>query len=115
MKKLLLLLAVIAAGCSSDDSPGKTVEVLNYTFNSYNFNPDLGYQMEFFLEVKNHADKNKVGNIVFKVSDDTGGAVYQYIPISLEPKEIKNIEYRGTLWHEDRDLNITSVKFEEAQ
>lgn len=114
MKKLLLLLAVIVAGCSSDDSPGKAVEVLNYTFNSYNFNPDLGYQMEFFLEVKNHTDKNKVGNVVFKIEEGSV-ADYEYIPVSIEPKETKSIEHRATKWHPDRNLKILSVRFEEAQ
>lgn len=112
MKHLLLILAVLIIGCSSDD--GVPVEAGSVEIENYHYTDDYPVdnlnRYTFYANVINNTDKNITGKVQFKTKSGNG-FVYSYIdgysiPSGLNQtrSQLSNIYFEG-------DLEIVEVTF----
>lgn len=112
MKHLLLILAVLMIGCSSDDAvpvESGTVEIENYYYTD-DYPMDNSNRYNFEATISNNTDKNVTGKVQFKIKSGNG-FVYSYIEDYSIPSgshqtrsQLSNIYFEG-------DLEIFEVNF----
>lgn len=114
MKKLLLPIALLVFGCSSDEPQyiapepqPESVTVLSYSFSEIDSN-QAGERYSLAATVRNNTAQSVSGKVTCVIE----GGSFQYIDnVNLAPNETKSVSQDGVLYFEDVPV-VDDIYFE---